>query len=113
LAGKGSLGTRILLLSVGALALVATFGALFGDRGYLEVRRYSRQVEELEAEIRELEAEVRKLHREIHALRTDPRATERIAREQLILARPDEVLFLLPEEEPSAPAAPAPGDDAR
>ena len=40
-------------------------------------------------------------HSEIAALRTSPRAIERLAREQLGLARPDETVFLIREEDAS------------
>lgn len=114
---------RAVTLGVGALVLTATLGALFGDRGFLEVRRYQDQRRQLESDVRRLEKEVRQLHREILALRRDPQAMERIAREELILARPGEVLFLyprpdrdeeepveVPPEEPEGSLAPAASD---
>jgi cell division protein FtsB len=50
---------------------------------------------ELAREIEEIRAENLRLAAEIRALRSDPRAIERIAREQLGLARPGETVFLI------------------
>lgn len=83
-----------LLASV--IAIIAlVVGSLFGDRGILQVIAQRQRAQELAREIEEIRAENARLATEIHALRTDPRAIERIAREQLGLARPGETVFLL------------------
>ena len=88
-----------------AIALIAlTVGSVFGDRGILNLVSRRRQVEALRGELEALRAENARLSSEITALRTDPRAIERLAREDLGLARPDETLFLVREVgEPSRP----------
>ena len=48
-------------------------------------------------EIEDLQAENARLGNEIAALRSDPRAIERLAREELGLARPGETVFLVGE----------------
>ena len=88
------LGTIIALL-----ALVV--GSVFGDRGILNLVDKRRQVEVLRQELEELRAENSRLAAEITALRTSPRAIERLAREDLALARPDETVFLIREEDPA------------
>ena len=86
-----------------ALALIAlTVGSVFGDRGILNLVGKRRQVEALRDELEGLRAENARLSSEIVALRTSPRAIERLAREQLGLARPDETVFLIREEDASA-----------
>jgi len=81
-----------------AIALIAlTVGSVFGDRGILNLVGKRRQVEALRGELQELRAENARLSSEIVALRTSPRAIERLAREQLGLARPDETVFLIRE----------------
>jgi cell division protein FtsB len=83
-----------LLASV--IAIIAlVVGSLFGDRGILQVIAQRQRAQELALEIEEIRAENARLATEIHALRTDPRAIERIAREQLGLARPGETVFLI------------------
>ena len=83
-----------LLASV--LAIIAlVVGSLFGDRGILQLMAQRQRSLELAREIEDIRAENLRLAAEIHALRTDPHAIERIAREQLGLARPGETVFLI------------------
>jgi cell division protein FtsB len=82
------------------LALIAlAVGSVFGDRGLLNLVQKRREVDELREQIDSLRAENASLGGEIKALRESPRAIERLAREQLGLARPDETVFLVREEE--------------
>jgi cell division protein FtsL len=82
-----------------AIAVIAlTVGSVFGDRGILNLVEKRRQVDALRAELEALRAENARLSSEIAALRTSPRAIERLAREQLGLARPDETVFFIREE---------------
>jgi cell division protein FtsB len=81
------------------LALIAlVVGSLFGDRGMLHLINQRERAERLQAEIQELRAENGRIASEIEALRRDPRAIERIAREELGLARPGETVFVIREE---------------
>jgi cell division protein FtsB len=86
------------------LALIALIvGSLFGDRGILHLLAQRERTAALRREIQELRAQNRLLLDEIRALRSDPRAIERVAREELGLAREGETVFLLREAEPGAP----------
>jgi len=83
-----------------AIAVIAlAVGSVFGDRGILNLVERRRQVEALRAEIEGLRAENARLVTEIAALRTSPRPIERLAREELGLARADETVFLIREED--------------
>ena len=88
----GVLGTVIVLL-----ALVV--GSIFGDRGLINLFQKREQVQILRQEIEALRADNARLVREIAALKQSPRAIERLAREELGLARPDETVFLIREED--------------
>jgi len=88
----GVLGTVIVLL-----ALVV--GSIFGDRGLINLFQKREQVQILRLEIEALRADNAQLVREIGALKQSPRAIERLAREELGLARPDETVFLIREED--------------
>jgi cell division protein FtsB len=90
------LGTVIALI---ALAV----GGVFGDRGVLNLVEKRRQVDALRLEIEALRADNARLAADIADLRTSPRAVERLAREELGLARPDETMFLIREEDAQAP----------
>jgi cell division protein FtsB len=80
-------------------ALIALLvGALFGDRGVLHLLAQRERAERLQREIGELRGENARLVSEIEALRRDPRAIEKLAREQLGLAKGGELVFLIREE---------------
>ena len=83
--------TSVLLL----IALVV--GSMFGDRGILHLMTQRQRAEALRQEIEALREENLKLYAQIRELRTDPRAVERLAREELGLARPGETVFLVRE----------------
>lgn len=83
------------------LVLIAlVVGSLFGDRGMLRLIAQREHAQALEREIEGLRAENGRLAEDIRALRTDPRAVERLAREELGLARPGEKVFLIREDAP-------------
>jgi len=63
------------------------------------------RVEDLEQGILEAESRIRQLERSIDRLRNDPLTLERRAREDLGLAFPDDLIYLLPEEPPEEPPA--------
>src|SRR4030042_3867190 len=96
---RGEPGTRrkAWLLGTGIALIALVVGSVFGDRGFLNLVEKRRHVEELRLEIETLRAENARLAGEVGALRSSPRAIERLAREQLGLARPDETVFLLRE----------------
>lgn len=96
------------LLGLGLLALVVH--TLFGEHGYVSLLRQQGEIERMEKEIQRLEDENRRLAEEIQVLKSDPEAVERVAREQLKMARPGEKVIILPpapeeKEEESRPPA--------
>jgi cell division protein FtsB len=87
-----------------AIALIAlVVGSLFGDRGILHLMAQRERAVVLARELSTLREENERLARDIAALRADPAAIERIAREELGLARPGETVFLIREPSPAAP----------
>jgi len=78
------------------LALIALLvGSFFGDRGVLQLMAQRRKANALQQELQDLRAESLRLAEEIAALHSDPRAIERLAREELGLARSGETVFIL------------------
>ena len=102
---SGEVGLRRKAATLASIiALVALIvGALFGDRGLLHLIDQRHRAEALAGEVEELEAENARLATEITALRSDPRAIERLAREELGLVRAGETVFLVREPNPSTP----------
>ncbi len=69
---------------------------LAGDRGLLQVRKQRTQVSALQAEITAIDEKNRALEREVARLSEDPAAVEKIAREDLSLVAPGDVVLVLP-----------------
>jgi len=89
------------LAAILGLFLLAIFvHDLFGEHGFLAMRRMQKEVEKLGVEIRDLNDENQKLADQVQALKSDPKAIERIAREEMGLARPGELIFKLPPKSP-------------
>ena len=91
---------RAALALVGLALLALVVHTVFGENGYLALRRQRQTLEQLEKEIQRLEEENRRLAAEIEALKKDPREIERVAREQLKMARPGEKVVTLPDKPP-------------
>ncbi len=100
---RNDVGLRKKAATLGSLiALIAlVVGSFFGDRGILRMVAQRERAESLRREIELLRTENSRLAVEIAALKSDPRAIERLAREELGLARPGETVFSIREEEPS------------
>jgi cell division protein FtsB len=81
------------LLTVGVLVL-----AVINDKGLLQVQLQSNKLAAVETEVSQLDAENKQLTKEIQALRTDPSTIERLAREELKLVKPGEVVLVSPEK---------------
>ncbi len=101
---RNDVGLRKKAATLGSLiALIAlVVGSFFGDRGFLRMVAQRERAESLRREIEMLRTENSRLAFEIVALKSDPRAIERLAREELGLARPGETVFSIREEEPSS-----------
>lgn len=77
---------------------------IFGEHGYLALRRERQQYETLQQQIQQLQDENQKLEKQIKDLKTDPHTIEKLAREQMKLARPGETIYTLPEKDPKTEA---------
>ena len=86
---------------MGALIIACAFlvmHAIFGDNGLLALRRQKQEYKRLQRQVQELQRENRRLELQNNRLESDPKAIESVAREQLRLARPGEIIYTLPEE---------------
>jgi cell division protein FtsB len=95
---ESSLRKKAATLFCVILVLALAVGSLFGDRGILQLVDQKERAARLAQELEDLRAENLRLAGEIQSLRTDPRAIERLAREELGLARPGETVFLIRDE---------------
>lgn len=70
---------------------------VFGAHGFIAMRRTQKEIDDIRAQIGRVNAENKSLADEVNALKTDPKAIERIAREEMGLARPGEMIFKMPD----------------
>lgn len=89
---------QILLVFV---TLVLAIDGLVGEKGLLESIRARRHHRDLSASIERLRAENAQLREEVRRLLEDPSTIESLAREELGLIRPGELLFIVKDARPA------------
>lgn len=91
-----------------AVLTVCVFGLflhdIFGTHGFLAMRRTKQDIERVQGEIVRLNKENAELSGQVKALKSDPHLIERIARDELGLAKPGEVIIKIPKSEQVHPA---------
>ena len=87
-----------------ALALFALLvHDVFGPHGFIAMRRTQKEIEQVREQISKMNDENKSLAEQVNSLKTDPKSIERIAREEMGLARPGEMIFKLPDTAKPAP----------
>lgn len=76
-----------------AVALFSVPTLIFGDRGLPRLQALQARLEEIEEQNEELQRENELLGRRIEAIRVDPQQVEWIARRDLGLVLPEELVF--------------------
>ena len=84
---------------VGCFLLLSLL-AMPGERGFFEVYAFGRHLARVERRIQTLEEENKRLRTQVVGLRSDPHQVEKLAREDLGLARPDEIIFEIVDGRP-------------
>jgi cell division protein FtsB len=87
---------RVISFVLLALTLVSVPLLLLGKRGVPRYLGLRKELARVESENERLTREVRELRLETELLRTDPRAIERLARDELGMVRDGEVVFQFP-----------------
>lgn len=103
-----SLATWIILAFAFLTAIV--LDAFFSDSGMMQVWNLEREHKQLQRERDALRADNGELAERIERLESDPAAVEAAAREELNFARPDEDVYLFPEN--TEPATETTAEDA-
>ena len=70
---------------------------IFGTHGFLAMRRTQDEIKKVQANLEKLDKENQELQQQVKDLKTDPRLIEKIARDDLGLARPGEVIIRIPQ----------------
>ena len=86
---------RILNAILVFAAVVLMADALVGDKGFLETLRARRQYRDIAGSVDALRRDNARLREEVRRLNEDPSAIEAIARQDLGLIRPGEVVFII------------------
>jgi cell division protein FtsB len=97
LTSRAVLRRRFAWLVGGAVLLWLGVMLVFGDSGVVKLLRARAKLGELERRVAELEAANAELRAAISSLEHDDWEVERIAREELMMARPDEEVILVPD----------------
>lgn len=86
----------IALLSIGIL-----ISAIFGQHGYIALRKQQESLRQAEQERDRIKAEQLRLKKQVEEL-NQQEGIEKVAREEMKLAKPDEIVVTLPESSPSS-----------
>lgn len=86
-------------LLFGLLVMVLVVHDIFGTHGYLAMRRTQQEIKKVTRDLDRLDKENLELEQEVRDLKTDPRKIEKIARDELGLARPGEVIIKIPRSQ--------------
>lgn len=88
----------------GVIAACLFAHVLAGNNGWIAYRQKKVEYQKLQQELQDLDKENQRLGTKIKALKSDPKAIEKEAREQLRYAKPGEVIYILPEPPEQHPA---------
>jgi len=95
---------KLATVAVFALVLFLGFHVIFGANGMVVYTHKRAEYRQLEKDTTELDQENQRLTKQIEELKTDPKAIERVAREQLHYTKKGEIIYLLPQKQPDQPA---------
>ncbi len=101
---------KLSVLMVGTVSLLAFLYAVAGKSGYLELKRHEEKNRELTRKVEQLQQENKEILGEIKALKSDPKAIEKIAREELGMVKRGEVKITTNPDRQSQGTKP-PGED--
>ena len=97
---------RVRILAFNVVFFAGVLAAMLGRGGYIDLVRHRGQRSQVQQQVAEQRALNDGLQRTIDLLEQDPAAKERIAREELGMANPGEIQFLLPrDDEKTSPSA--------
>ena len=88
---------------LGLLLFALVVHDIFGAHGYLAMRRTQQEIKKVNADIKRLNKDNVQLQEEVKELKSDPRKIEKIARDELGLAKPGEVIIKIPQSQQLPP----------
>jgi cell division protein FtsB len=90
--------------TAGVLVLTVWLGlhVMFGSNGMVIYRQKKAELKDLQGEVQQIQEENDRYVQQIKELKTDPKAIEREAREQMHYTRPGEVVYVRPTSPPQS-----------
>lgn len=90
--------------TAGVLVLTVWLGlhVMFGSNGMVIYRQKKAELKDLQGEVQQIQEENDRYVQQIKDLKTDPKAIEREAREQMHYTRPGEVVYVRPTSPPQS-----------
>jgi cell division protein FtsB len=101
---------RNLRTILGLAILALTIHDILGPHGFLAMRQVQQDINRNSADLQKLDKENQELADQVMSLKTDPRIIEQIAREDMGLAKPGELIFKI-SGGPDDASKPAPNKD--
>jgi len=99
---------RLVYAAVALLILVLALDGVFGPHGMIATYRLKLQVEKAQQHAGALEQENKVFADQVRKLKTQPSAIEHVAREQMGLVKPGELVFKLPPKSPATSSSQSP-----
>jgi cell division protein FtsB len=88
---------KLATAAMSLLVVMLAYHVVFGANGMMAYQRKRGEDHKLQQDVLRLQQENDRVSRRVRELKTDPKAIEREAREQLKYARPGEVVYVAPE----------------
>jgi len=85
---------------ISVLALMLAYHVVLGQNGWVAYHEKKLEYQRLQTEVQQMQEENERVEKQIKSLKTDPRAIEKEAREQLHYANPNEVIVVMPAAKP-------------
>jgi len=98
---------KLATAAMSVLVVMLAYHVVFAANGMVAYQRKRAEHEKLQQDILRLQQENNRISQRVRELKSDPRAIEREAREQLKYARPGEVVYISPEPKPQTSTATA------
>jgi len=98
---------KLATAAMSVLVVMLAYHVVFAANGMVAYQRKRAEHHKLQQEILRVQEENNHISQRVRELKSDPRAIEREAREQLKYARPGEVVYVSPETQPQGSTATA------
>ncbi len=86
------------LVVLALLSIILIVHEIFGANGFLAMRKQAHEYQTRKVQLQRLKHQNQELEKQNKALKSNPQAVEKLAREQLHMAKPGEIIYTLPQK---------------